>query len=174
MSDAWPKFAVTFLLGMMAGTALIWTQAYGPLFLSGPAEVIDGDSLRVEGVNIRLAGIETPELPPSKGKDCRTLLSRPGCMNRSAMALRWRVGGKPVRCWITGRSALSAFGDWGRPLGVCFQDDVELNAWLLRNCFADTPDKPAHRAWRYREITSARGCPREHAPVAQLTVNYSD
>jgi len=171
MGGAGPKFAITFLLGMVAGAILIWTKAYGPLFLSGPAEVIDGDSLRVEGVNVRLVGIETPELPPSNGKDCRTLLSRPGCMNRSAMAMRWRVGGKPVRCWITGRNALSAFGDWERPLGVCFHGDTELNAWLMRNCLAELPEKPEHRVWRYWRMTSARNCPREQAPVAQLAVN---
>jgi len=168
MRAAAPQFAIIFLLGMMAGAAVIWTQAYGPLYLSGMAEVVDGDSVRVAGVNIRLAGIETPELPSRNEKDCRKLLSRPGCLNRSAMALHWLVDGKPVRCWITGRNALSAYGEWGRPLGVCFFDEIELNAWLLSHCYAEAPGNVAHRVLRFRSLIANRDCPREEAPVARL------
>jgi len=164
--DAALKFITTAALGAIAGAGLLWWQQFGPLYVSGTATVIDGDNIKVAGRNIRLVGIDAPEMPTRSGQQCNKLLSRPECIERSAFALHWRVGGEQVHCWITGNDALSAAGIWGRPLGVCFHGDVELNAWMLRTCHADIPDNPAHRVWRYAPVIAQRACPGADTPVA--------
>jgi len=164
--DAALKFITTAALGAIAGAGLLWQQQFGPLYVSGTATVIDGDNIKVTGRNIRLAGIDAPELPERGGKDCRKLLSRTECIERSAYALHWRVGGERVRCWITGASALSAEGELNRPLGVCFHGETELNAWMLRACHADLPEDPAHHVWRYASVIAQRACPEPDAPNA--------
>ncbi len=166
--DAALKLLTALALGGVLGAALIWRLHYGPAYVSGPAKVIDGDNIEVAGRNIRLAGIDAPEMPERGGKECRKLLSRKECIERSAYALHWRVGGEHVRCWITGSSALSSEGELNRPLGVCFHGETELNAWMLRACHAGLPEDPAHHVWRYYPITSARNCETEQAPVASL------
>lgn len=167
MLDAALKHTVIFMLGAMAGAAAVWAHGYGPVHLSGAAEVIDGDNIRVGGYNVRLAGIDAPELPVRNGKECRKLLSRHECVNRSGIALLWRIGGERVRCWIIG-DGLSSHGDWDRPLGVCFHGETDLNAWMLRQCHADLPEQPEHRIWRYADIVAERDCQRREPPVARL------
>lgn len=160
---------VTWLaLGALLGAAAMWSHQFGPLYVSGPAKVIDGDNIKVDGHNVRLLGIDAPELPERAGKECRKLLSRPECFDRSGIALHWKIGGEPVHCWIVGSSLMSANGDWGRPLGVCFHGGTELNAWMLRECHADEPENPAHRVWRYRDVMAERDCEPRQQPVARL------
>lgn len=166
--DAALKLITTASLGAVIGAALLWWVQFGPVYISGTAKVIDGDSIKIEGTNIRLAGIDAPELPVWDDKKCRKLLSRHGCFDRAAIALHWLVGGQRVRCWIVGSNGLSAQGDWGRPLGVCVHGEIELNEWMLRNCHADLPEKPEHRVWRYRAVAAGRDCSRGGSPVARL------
>jgi endonuclease YncB( thermonuclease family) len=169
--DAALKFVTTASLGAIAGAAWLWSVQFGPVHISGSAKVIDGDSIKIDGTNIRLAGIDAPELPVWDDKQCRKLLSRHGCFDRSAIALHWLVGGEEVRCWIVGSDALSARGDWDRPLGVCFHGETELNAWMLRNCHAGLPEKREHRVGRYRAVAAERDCSRGGSPLARLDAN---
>jgi endonuclease YncB( thermonuclease family) len=162
------KLLTTLALGGVLGAAFLWWGQFEPVYVSGAATVIDGDNIKIGEQNIRLAGIQAPEMPVRKGKKCNKLLSRPECIERSSYALHWRVGGEHVRCWIVGQSIVSARDKWNRPLGVCFHGETELNAWMLRACHADLPEDPAHHVWRYYPITAARNCGTEQAPVASL------
>lgn len=166
--DAALKFVVTLALGGVLGAASLWSYQFGPLYMSGTATVVDGDSIKISGENIRLAGIDAPEMPKREGKQCNKLLSRPECIQSSAIALHWRVGGETVRCWIVGDSFLSARGKWDRPLGVCFHGETELNAWMLRECHARLPADPAHRLPRYATVFTERDCRPADAPVVGL------
>lgn len=166
--DAALKLLTALALGGVLGAALIWRLHYGPVYVSGPATVIDGDNIKVAGRNIRLVGIDAPEMPEHRGKDCRKLLSRKECIERSAYTLHWQVSGEHVRCWITGRSALSSQGELNRPLGICFHGETELNAWMLRECYAGLPTDRAHHVWRYYPIVADRNCETEQPPVASL------
>ncbi len=166
--DAALRFATVLSLGALIGAVLLWRHQFGPVYLSGPATVIDGDSIRVAGRTIRLIGIDAPELPVRDDRKCRRLLSRPECFERAAIALHWLIGGEKVRCWIVGSGAMTAHGKWGRPLGVCFHGQTELNAWMLHNCHADLPEKRGYHVWRYQAVAAERVCPHESAPLARL------
>jgi endonuclease YncB( thermonuclease family) len=146
------RYFFVFIAGMAAGAALLALYEHGPVFVVGTAEVVDGDNIRIAGWNVRLIGINAPELPVADGKDCRRFLSRPECVEPSAAALHERVGGRRVSCWILDHDR------FGRPLGVCYWGREELNVWLIENCHAGSPPNPAHRLERYEEIIASRVC----------------
>jgi endonuclease YncB( thermonuclease family) len=56
--------------------------------------VIDGDTLRLDGREVRLAGIDAPE----HGQRCERLGKAWRCGEEAAAALRRLVGAGPVRC----------------------------------------------------------------------------
>lgn len=90
--------------------------------VQGVASVIDGDSLEIRGVEIRLHGIDAPEARQiCEDADGQTYR----CGQRAAFALADRIGRTPVTCW----------GDevdrFDRLLAVCFQNETDLNAWLV-------------------------------------------
>lgn len=88
---------------------------------SGPAEVIDDDSLSVSGFSVRLFGIDAPE-----GKQT---CSRGGtsfrCGEEAATQLRNMIGGNPVEC--RGRG----IDTYGRTVATCTVAGVELNRAMV-------------------------------------------
>ena len=94
---------------------------------SGRAVVIDGDTLDVGGIRVRLEGIDAPERAQSchQGNG-----SRWPCGRRATRELRRLVKGKVVRCLSRGR------GSYGRMLGVCYVGRIEINAELVRRGLA--------------------------------------
>ncbi|MFV2091541.1 MAG: thermonuclease family protein [Hyphomicrobiales bacterium] len=65
-----------------------------PDMITGPAEIIDGDTLKVGDVKIFLFGIDAPELD----QQCRIFGLDWPCGERSRVWLARYIGGKPVRC----------------------------------------------------------------------------
>lgn len=85
--------------------------------MSGPAEVVDGDSLSVGGLSVRLFGIDAPE-----GKQtCNRGGSSWRCGEESATQLRNMIGGGAVQC--RGRG----IDTYGRTVAVCSVAGIELN-----------------------------------------------
>lgn len=85
--------------------------------ISGPAEVVDGDSLSVSGLSVRLFGIDAPE-----GKQtCNRGGSSWRCGEEAATQLRNMIGGAPVEC--RGRG----IDTYGRTVAVCTVAGIELN-----------------------------------------------
>ncbi len=108
-------------LAVVAG--LLDVRRRGEADLIGYATAIDGDSLRIESDEVRLAGIDAPEY----AQTCQDGAGRDypcGRLARRALA-RMLVGG-PARCVISGRDA------YNRRLGHCFQGETDLNATLVR------------------------------------------
>ncbi|MGH6816831.1 MAG: thermonuclease family protein [Hyphomicrobiaceae bacterium] len=95
--------------------------------LSGSGRAIDGDTLVVGGTRVRLKGIDAPELHQVCGR-------REGgswrCGLESARALARMIEGRTVVCADHGRDP------YGRTLGVCFADRVEINAEMVRRGLA--------------------------------------
>jgi endonuclease YncB( thermonuclease family) len=92
----------------------------------GRASVVAGDVLKVADTTVRLSGIEAPERAQLCGKDA----GKWRCAEAARFALLKVVGGRSVRCRLSGTdSAGSAFGH-------CSIDSVDINADLVRQGYA--------------------------------------
>ena len=87
---------------------------------TGPARVIDGDTLDVGGVRIRLYGIDAPESKQS----CQAGGKRWSCGREATRALAGRIGGRSVSCQERDRDR------YGRIVAVCSASGTDLNAWM--------------------------------------------
>ena len=95
--------------------------------LVGVAKVVDGDTLVINGTRIRLEGIDAPEA----GQTCkRRLLGAWACGTEATNALAHLVQDKQVRCEPRG------LDKYGRTLAVCFLDQQDVNAWMVRQGLA--------------------------------------
>lgn len=112
---------------LLAALALIITTAPAlAMEVQGRASIIDGDSLEIRGVQIRLDGIDAPE----GSQTCTLNGQRWRCGRDAAFALADRSGTLPVRC----------IGDsvdrYGRLLATCYAGGENLNGWLVREGWA--------------------------------------
>lgn len=109
-------------LGILAALAL--ALAPSPVFaqrLAGIATVVDGDSLSIAGVRVRLFGIDAPE-----GKQtCERDGAAWACGEEAATQLRSLTAGHQVNCEGRGNDA------YGRLVAVCSADGFELNKTMV-------------------------------------------
>ena len=99
--------------------------------VEGPARVVDGDTLFVASVEVRLQGVAAPE----HGR--RT---EPGGPEATAPLRSWAEG-RTVRCLLDGTTT------WGREVGACYVEGAELGAALIRAGLAR--DCPRYSRGRY-------------------------
>lgn len=89
----------------------------------GAARVVDGDTLDVGGTRVRLEGIDAPE----NGQTCsRKLIGTWKCGAAATKALQEMVAGREVQCASRGADK------YGRTLGICWADGIELNERMVR------------------------------------------
>ncbi len=119
-------------LAVLAGAVLavaLGLPADFPDLLSGPARtegrdvrVIDGDTIDLNGMRIRLLGIDAPE----RGQICRNATGQTfDCGAAATAALSTLVAGQNVRCRLYGRDR------WQRHLGVCDAGAHEVNRFMV-------------------------------------------
>ena len=90
--------------------------------LSGPARVIDGDTIELAGERIRLHGIDAPE-----GRQyCTAEGTEYPCGDMAAAHLVNLTLGKHIECNGQERDR------YKRPIAVCYADGVDLNGALVR------------------------------------------
>jgi endonuclease YncB( thermonuclease family) len=96
--------------------------------ITGHARIVDGDSIRIGGIRIRLDGIDAPEWDQT----CSDAGGRTWACGRAATrALRERTRGQNLRCLPR------ATDRYGRTLAVCsLADGTDVNAWLVRQGWA--------------------------------------
>ena len=161
---------------LFLAVVLLATPVHGQT-LSGPAEIIDGDSLSVSGISIRLFGIDAPE-----GKQtCKRSGTAWRCGEEAATQLRNLIGGNPIEC--RGRD----IDVYGRTLGVCSVAGIDINRAMVEAGWAtafrkysqdyvveETRARAAHRGiWTSefqlpQEYRAAQSATRETAPAALM------
>ena len=106
-----PMLALLLLCGPAAAAGTV----------SGPATVIDGDTIEVQGTRIHLFGIDAPETAQS----CQTVEGREyRCGREAAQALTARIAGAAVTCERHDAVA-------GRITGICHVHGEDLSAWMV-------------------------------------------
>lgn len=92
----------------------------------GRASVIDGDTLELHGLRIRLAAIDAPESRQS----CRRADGSWPCGRRAAFALADRIGARPVTCrWRD-------LDRYRRAVARCAAGGVDLGGWMVEQGYA--------------------------------------
>jgi len=95
--------------------------------LIGKANVVDGDTIEIATIRVRLEGIDAPELRQT----CRDELNKKiACGKMATKALVNMIGGKPVTCVLHGLDSFK------RQLGECSVDGKSLNARMVREGWA--------------------------------------
>jgi endonuclease YncB( thermonuclease family) len=108
--------------------------------VTGPARVIDGDSLEIGGVSIRLFGIDAPE----RDQDCRDADGRTySCGRAATRALAAVIGGRAVTCTPV------EVDQYKRDVAVCTVADVDLAEAMVRSGHAF--DYARHSRGRYAD-----------------------
>jgi len=114
----------------------------------GPARVIDGDTIVINGERHRLFGIDAVEL----GQTC---ITREGhawpCGRDAAEALRRFLAGRTVGCDVRERDV------HGRHVSICHAGTDNLSAWAVREGWA-VADRNAPRLLRYPAFLTRSRC----------------
>ncbi|WP_235836985.1 thermonuclease family protein [Cereibacter johrii] len=113
--------------GMLRLRSLLVLAALLPLPLlaapvEGPARVIDGDTLEIEGVRVRLFGIDAPEHDQTCGDPDRLW----PCGSWATERLELLLGGRAVRCEGDERDR------YGRLLATCEARGEDVGARMVR------------------------------------------
>jgi endonuclease YncB( thermonuclease family) len=98
------------------------------LAISGRARVIDGDTIRIAGIPIRLEGIDAPE----RDQTCDDANGKPWpCGVAATRRLRERAARQSVSC------RPRAIDRYGRVVAACsLPDGSDINAWMVREGWA--------------------------------------
>ena len=118
---------INYLKFMVATLLLaIPSLSYAEL-LSGRVSVIDGDTLEMHGVRIRLNGIDAPE----SGQSCLDVNGASyKCGQSAAFKMLEYVAGRSVNCQVTDNDR------YGRSLATCSVDGMNVNEQLVADGWA--------------------------------------
>jgi endonuclease YncB( thermonuclease family) len=112
------------LVFSLSSTLIAPIRADDPI---GQASVVDGDTIEIHGVRIRLFGIDAPESDQLCRDEESDLYS---CGQNAANALFDFIGSRPVQCVEVDRDR------YKRVVSVCNIDRTDIADWLVRNGFA--------------------------------------
>ncbi|WP_196108625.1 thermonuclease family protein [Brucella intermedia] len=94
--------------------------------LAGPVYVIDGDTVILGKIHIRLKGIDAPEMQ----QQCIRAGTPYDCGREARNLLRSRIGKSSIRCETEGRD------QYGRELARCYLGETDLNGWMVEQGWA--------------------------------------
>ncbi|MGD0421496.1 MAG: thermonuclease family protein [Xanthobacteraceae bacterium] len=124
--DAINVLAIAALGGFIAYRAMTVPHAQTAT-LSGPALVIDGDTIRIGEVHVRLAGIDAPESDQFCGDDKGEQYR---CGLLATAVLEEQIGGQIVTCLPSGTD------HYGRALASCEVNHRDLGDYMVRTGWA--------------------------------------
>lgn len=120
------RHARTTLLRLTCTALLTLTAslAFAQVQITGTARVLDGDTLDLSGVRIRLFGVDAPE----SAQTC----TRPdgaswACGTEARQALERKLANQPLRC------DKRDIDNYGRIVAVCSLGNEDINSWLAAN-----------------------------------------
>ena len=116
------NLATRIVLALIVIALLTQLPGLAAAEISGPAKVIDGDTIKIRGAKIRLHGIDAPE----SAQVCKAKEKSYRCGTSATLALGRRIAGKSVSCDERDRDR------YGRIVAVCHAGGEDLNAWLER------------------------------------------
>ena len=120
------SLAWTLVLFAALTAGIVWLDDRSGTKITGSARVIDGDSLVVGGKQLRLMGIDAPELR----QECK-LNQRPWrCGTAARSALRELVSGRQIECRTKGLDR------YQRRLAICSTDGIEVNSHMVETGWA--------------------------------------
>jgi endonuclease YncB( thermonuclease family) len=131
--------SVALLLGGFLVSSSAWADG-----IAGQAFVIDGDTLEIQGVRIRLFGIDAPESDQTCHDDDGKLYR---CGLKAADELSSFTAGKTVSCMPQN------LDQYGPVFAVCSVGDIDIADWMVRNGFA--LDWPQYSRGKYAEAQKA-------------------
>ncbi len=126
---AGPSFPTLADFAGGAAPAATPTRPAGPAAarLSGSARVIDGDTLDLAGVRVRLSGIDAPE----KAQTCQRADGRAwACGSEATAALRQLAEGAPMTCEVEDRDR------YGRAVSRCQVGGADVGKAMVRSGLA--------------------------------------
>lgn len=94
--------------------------------LNGPVYVIDGDTVVLGKIHIRLKGIDAPEME----QQCVRAKTAYECGKEARNILRARIGRSSIRCEKEGRD------QYNRDLARCYLGETDLNRWMVERGWA--------------------------------------
>ena len=118
----------------------------GPQGLSGLAGAIDGDTLEVNGVRVRLHGIDAPE----HDQPCWFRRQRWPCGLEAKRVLANQLHGRQVVCEVRDRDV------HGRIVATCSIAGRDINAWMVEEGWALAYRRYSH-AYVVQEARAQRG-----------------
>ena len=99
----------------------------GGSMIVADATVTDGDTIRMGQNRIRLYGIDAPE----KGQTCTDAMGQAWyCGDSATEALRSLIDGAQIEC------KQKDTDQYDRIVAVCYRDEIDINAWMVRNGWA--------------------------------------
>lgn len=129
-----PVAAVTVIASLMIVGGAVGTWQRPDLFamdmsaiVAGPATVVDGDTLRIDGRRIRLFGIDAIE-GKQQCHDAKGQLW--DCGRAATQAVRAFIRNSEVSCFVRYQD------QYGRDVAVCDVRGQDLNRWIVRNGWA--------------------------------------
>ena len=103
--------------------------------ISGNAQIIDGDTIKINSKKIRLHGIDAPEFNQMCKKPYLTIIfftftKDYPCGKISTQKLQKKINNKVITCKILD------IDKYKRLIGECYKRNLNLNSWLVSNGYA--------------------------------------
>lgn len=114
-------FAAIAVVGVSLGAAALASDT-----LRGNANIVDGDTIEIAGVPVRLEGIDAPE----QRQSCTSESGNVACGKLATKALARMIGSAPVTCVVHGKDR------YDRLLGECSADGKSLNKAMVQDGWA--------------------------------------
>ena len=111
---------------LLALSLLLLTSPAAAATLTGKADIVDGDTIRVGGIPVRLYGIDAPESRQTCDRSGMTY----ACGKQATEVLAKLIARVEVQCEIVGKDS------YNRALGVCTVGGTELNRAMVREGWA--------------------------------------